>query len=130
MQNGFRWFPMVNDDNTNSGSRKINVRVLLVDAKLLNMVPVISGKILDGAINDLVTAVISGSLSRIQLNIDNIKVTSSLSSVSLCTDVGCGPGNTTEFVTAPNVINSPCSGAGPVESVLYLVILAMFIAMM
>lgn len=90
MQNGFRWFPMVNDDNTNSGSRKINVRVLLVDAKLLNMVPVISGKTLDGAINDLVTAVISGSLSRIQLNIDNFKVTSSLSSVSLCTDVGCG----------------------------------------
>ena len=128
-QNGFRWFPMVNDNDGNSGIRKINVRVLLVDAKLLNILPLTSGKTLDEAINDLVTAIISGSLSRIPLNIDNIEVISSLSLVSLCMDVGCDPGNTTELVTAPNVIDSPC-GAGQVESVFYLVILAMFIAIL
>ena len=113
-QNGFRWFPLL-DDDINSGNRKrqitdknINIRVLLVDTKLLNIsngtmsqLPSNSGQTLDQAVDSLVTAVMNGSLSVIPLSINNTEVISSLSLVRQCTDVNCTSNNITEIATAP-----------------------------
>ena len=59
-----------------------------------------SGQTLDQAIDDLVNAVMNGSLSMIPLNINNTEVISSLSMVSQCMDIGCNStANMTELVT-------------------------------
>ena len=114
-KNGFDWFPLFNDDNNDSDDRKkrqisdeqVNIRVLLVDTKLLNISngtvsQSTSEQTLDQAIDNLVDTVMSGSLSTIPLNINNTRVISSLSTVSQCMDVGCNSTNITTLVTAPD----------------------------
>ena len=130
-QNGFRWFPLLDDDD-NSGNRKrqitdetINIRVLLVDTKLLNisngtMLQSSSEQTLDQAVDNLVDAVMNGSLSAIPLNINNIEVISSLSLVRQCTDINCTSTNITEIATAPTeAVPTPTEPvATPTESLI------------
>ena len=141
-QNGFRWFPLL-DDDINSGNRKrqitdknINIRVLLVDTKLLNIsngtmsqLPSNSGQTLDQAVDNLVNAVMNGSLSVIPLNINNTEVISSLSLVRQCTDVNCTSNNITEIATAPviSVVPTITPRAAGVE-ILNLHYLAFFVS--
>ena len=117
--NGLGWFPLDGDDDDdddderdrekrqNADEEVLNVRVLLVDTKLLNisngtMSQPTSGQTIDQAIDDLVNAVMNGSLSMIPLNINNTEVISSLSMVNQCMDVGCNStANMTELVTPP-----------------------------
>ena len=118
VENGFSWFPLFDDDDDDdddfSDRRKrqdtdediINFQVLLVDMKLLNtsngtMSQPPSGQTIDQAVDDMVNAVMNGSLSMIPLNINNTVVNSSLSVVSQCMDVGCNSSNMTELVIAP-----------------------------
>ena len=111
-ENGFGWFPLYSDDNSSDRKKRqitdeeINVRVLLVDIKLLNIsngtVPQsTSRQTLDQAVDDLVTAVSSGSLSMIPLNVNDTQVMSSLMVISQCMDVNCNSTNMTELVSAP-----------------------------
>ena len=112
--NGFGWFPLFDDDDDSSDRRKrqdadeetINFRALLVDMKLLNtsngtMSQPISNQTIDQAVDNMVNAVMNGSLSMIPLNINNTEVNSSLSVVSQCMDVGCNSTNMTELVVVP-----------------------------
>ena len=92
-----------------------------MDIKLLNIsngtVPQSNSRqTLNQAVNDLVTAVNSGSLSMIPLNVNNTQVMSSLMVISQCMDVNCNSTNMTELVTAPP--NN--SGAGCMQWRLYI----------
>ena len=126
-ENGFGWFPLYNDDDSSDHKKRqitdeeINIRVLLVDIKLLNIsngtVPQSNSRqTLNQAVDDLVTAVNSGSLSMIPLNVNNTQVMSSLMVISQCMDVNCNSTNMTELVTAPP--NN--SGAGCMQWRLYI----------
>ena len=115
VENGIRWFPLFNDDDDDLGDRnkrqsddeEINVRILLVDVKLLNisngtMSASTSEQTIDETIDGLVNAVMNGSLSTIPLNINNTEVTTTLSLVNQCMDVNCNStSNVTELVTSP-----------------------------
>ena len=115
-ENGFGWFPFFNNRRKRQiADEEINVRVVLVDMKLLNIssgtVPQsTSGQTLDQAVDDLVTAVSSGSLSMIPLNIDNTQVMSNLTVVSQCMDVNCD--STTMVTTPPNNSGAGCTQWG------------------
>lgn len=113
VKNGFGWFPLFDDDDTDNRKKRqisdeqINIKVLLVDTKLLNISngtasQSTSEQTLDQAIDNLVNTVMSGSLSMIPLNINNTRVVSSLSIVNQCMDIGCNSTNRTTLVTAPD----------------------------
>ena len=134
--NGFGWFPLDDDDDDdddddiedrekrqNTEDEILTVRILLVDTKVLNisngtMSNSTSGQTLDQAIDDLVNAVMNGTLSMIPLNINNTEVISSLSMVSQCMDVGCNStANMTELVTAPPTTSAPTSQSATTPTV-------------
>ena len=138
VENGLGWYPlyMVDyyDNDSDRGHKKrqdtdeeiINFRVLLVDMKILNtsnstMSQPPSGQTIDQAVDNMVNAVMNGSLSMIPLNINNTEVNSSLSVVSQCMDISCNSSNMTELVIAPTpteIVNTPTeSVTTPTESV-------------
>ena len=143
VDNGFGWFPLFDDDNDSSDRRKrqdsdeeiINFRVLLVDMKLLDtsngtMSQPPSGQTIDEAVDNMVNAVMNGSLSMIPLNINNTEVSSSLSVVSRCMDVGCNSTNMTELVVAPtqSVTTPTKTPGGSGTKILHLNYLALYAA--
>ena len=139
VENGLGWFPLFDDDDDDSGDlrkrqgtdEEIFFRVLLVDTKLLNtsngtMSQPLSDQTIDQAVDNMVNAVMSGSLSMIPLNINNTEVSSSLSVVSQCMDVGCNSTNMTELVVAPTQPTKTPGGSG--TKILHLNYLALYTA--
>jgi len=126
-ENGFRWFPFLDDDDDNSetGNRKkrqisleyTNINVLLVDTKALNIsngtTPTQTPRQidLDQVVEDLANAVSIGLLSEIPLVLNGTEMNLEVFSVEQCMDILCNSTNITELATAPSP--QPTSGAKP-----------------
>ena len=136
IENGFRWFPFVNENynsESDTGGKKrrqivittnvyTNINVLLVDTKALN---ISNGTIstsptdqidLDEAVVNLTNAVSRGLLSEIPLVVNGAQMNLKAFSVGQCTDILCNSTNVTELATAPpppptTPPPSPTSGA-------------------
>ena len=134
IENGFRWFPFLNDDdeddNLDMGSRNkrqttdeyTNINVLLVDTKVLNVsngttsTPTLQNIDLDQAVENLANAVGDGLLSEIPIVLNGTEMNLEVFSVGQCTDILCNSTNVTELATAPpppptTLSTSPTSGA-------------------
>lgn len=127
IENGFRWFPFLNDndedDNLDMGNRNkrqttdeyTNINVLLVDTKVLNIsngtisTPTPGNIDLDQAVENLANAVGDGLLSEIPIVLNGTEMNLEVFSVGQCTDILCNSTNVTELATAPPP--SPTSGA-------------------
>ena len=88
----------------------------------------LQAKPIDQAVDNMVNAVMNGSLSIIPLNINNTEVNSSLSVVSQCMDVGCNSSNMTELVVAPTPTGATKTPAGGGTKILHLNHLALYTA--
>ena len=132
IENGFRWFPFLDDDNDNSdmGNRNkrqttdeyTNINVLLVDTKALNIsngttsTPTRGNIDLDQAVENLANAVGDGLLSEIPIVLNGTQMNLEVFSVGQCTDILCNSTNVTELATAPppttpGPLSLPTSGA-------------------
>lgn len=134
IENGFRWFPFLNDDdeddNLDMGNRNkrqttdehTNINVLLVDTKVLNIsngttsTPTLGNINLDQAVENLANAVGDGLLSEIPIVLNGTEMNLEIFSVGQCNDILCNSTNVTELATAPppsptTPSLSPTSGA-------------------
>ena len=127
VENGFRWFPFLDDDDNSEfmGNRKrrqsvitdvyTNINVLLVDTKALNIsngttsTPTQDQIDLDEAVENLANAVSNGLLSEIPLVVNGTQMSLEVFSVGQCTDILCNSTNVTELAIAPSL--SPTSSS-------------------
>ena len=117
VENGFRWFPFLDDDDDNSdmGNRNkrqttdeyTNINVLLVDTKALNIsngttsTPTLGNIDLDQAVENFANAVGDGLLSEISIVLNGTQMNLEVFSVGQCDDILCNSTNVTELATAP-----------------------------
>ncbi len=124
--NGFRWFPFLGDDDSDSASRKkrqttgeytASIHVLLVDTKALNIsngttsTPTPGQENIDQVLTNLASSVSDGLFSEIPVVINGTQMILEISSVGQCTDTLCNSTNVTELARAPPPTSDPTSGA-------------------
>lgn len=129
VENGFRWFPFLDDDDDNSdmGNRNkrqttdeyTNINVLLVDTKALNIsngttsTPTRGNIDLDQAVENLANAVGDGLLSEIPIVLNGTQMNLEVFSVGQCTNILCNSTNVTELATAPSPTTPSLSPTTP-----------------
>lgn len=120
--NGFRWIPLVDgedDMDTNDRNKRqttdsadtFNVKVLLADAKLLNItngtrMTQPEGQNLNQAVEMFANAVKNGEFSDIALNLDGTETVLNVLSIGQCNDILCNSTNVTELAVAPSPSNA------------------------